>query len=102
MLSVFCLSVCLSVCPVLSVCLSVTYVYCGQTVGWITMKVGMEVGLGPRHIVLDGDPAAPQKGAQQPPLFGPPKKRGTAPLNFRPMSIVAKRLGASRYHLVRR
>ena len=66
------LSVCLSVC--LS-CLSVTLVYCGQTVGWIKMKLGMQVGLGPGHIVLDGDPA-PRKGAQppvfsQPPIFGP-------------------------------
>jgi len=34
------LSVCLSVC--LSV-LSVTLVYCGQTVGWIKMKLGMRV-----------------------------------------------------------
>jgi len=33
------------------------------------MKLGMEVGLGPGHIVLDGDQAAP-KGAQ-PPIFGP-------------------------------
>jgi len=48
--------VCLSV---LSVCLSVTLVYCGQTVGWS----GMQVGLGPGHTVLDGDPATPpQKG----------------------------------------
>ena len=32
------------------------------------MKLGMQVGLGPGHIVLDGDyPAPPQKGAQQPP-----------------------------------
>jgi len=31
----------------LSVCLSVTLVYCGQTVGWIKMKLDMEVGLGP-------------------------------------------------------
>jgi len=37
--------------------LSVTLVYYGQTVGWIKMKLGMEVGLGPGHIVLDGDPA---------------------------------------------
>ena len=37
---------------VLSV-LSVTLVYCGQTVGWIKMKLGMPVGLGPGHIVLD-------------------------------------------------
>jgi len=50
----------LSVVSVLSVCLSVlsaTFVYCGQTVRWINMK------LGPGHIVLDGDPAPPpQKG----------------------------------------
>jgi len=32
-------------------CLSVTLVYCDQTVGWIKMKLGMEVGLGPGHIV---------------------------------------------------
>ena len=55
MLSVRCLS-----CPV---CLSVTLVYCGQTVGRITMKLGLQVGLGPGHIVLDGDPApSPPKG----------------------------------------
>ena len=56
--------------------LSVTLVYCGQTVGWIKMKLGNEVDLGPGHIVLDGDPAPPE--------------RGTAPPSFRPMSIVAK------------
>jgi len=39
--------------------------YCGQTAGCIKMVLGMEVGLGPRHIVLDGDTApSPQKGAQ--------------------------------------
>jgi len=38
-------------------CLSVTLVYCGQKVGWIKMKLGKEVRLGPGHIVLDGDPA---------------------------------------------
>jgi len=37
-------------CPVLSVCLSVTLVYCGQTVGWIKVKLGMEVGL--RQVTL--------------------------------------------------
>jgi len=36
-------TVVLSVC--LSVCLSVTLVYCGQTVGWIKMKLGMQVCL---------------------------------------------------------
>ena len=45
---------------VLSV-LSVTLVYCGQTVGWIKMPLGMEVGLSPGDtvldIALDGDPA---------------------------------------------
>jgi len=50
---------CLSV---LSVCLSVTLVYCGQTAAWIKMKFGMQVGLSPGHIVLDGDPSPP-KGA---------------------------------------
>ena len=51
-------------------CLSVTLVYCGQTVGWIKMKLGiMEVGLSRGHNVLEGDPAPPQKGAQ-PPIFG--------------------------------
>jgi len=37
--------------------LSVTLVYCGQTVGRIKMKLGMQVSLGPGHIVLGGDPA---------------------------------------------
>ena len=41
---------------------------CGQTVGWIKMPLGKEVGLGPGHIVLDGT---------QP-----------IPLNFRPMFII--------------
>jgi len=58
-------------------CLSVTLVYCGQTVWWIRMPLGM-VG----HIVLDGDPAPT--------------------LNFQTMSVVAKRLDRSRCHLVRR
>jgi len=49
------LSVCLS-CRVCPVCLSVTLVCCGQTVGRIKMKLGMQVGLGLGHIVLDGDP----------------------------------------------
>jgi len=55
--------------PCLSV-LSVTLVYCGQMVRWIKMKLGVEIGLVPGHIVLDGDPAPPPKGAQ-PPIFGP-------------------------------
>jgi len=38
-----------------TIVLSVTLVYCGQTVGRIKMKLGTEVGLGPGHIVLNGD-----------------------------------------------
>jgi len=52
---------------------------CGQTAGWTEMALGMEVGLGPGDCV----------------------RYGGAP-NFRPMSIVAKRLHGSRCHLVRR
>jgi len=45
------------------------HVYCRQTAGWINMPFGMEVRLGPDHIVLDGNPAPPY-GAQQPLHFG--------------------------------
>jgi len=41
------------------------HVYCVQTAGWIET----EVGLGPGDILLDGDPAPPWKGAQQPPFW---------------------------------
>ena len=47
------------------------------------MALGVEVGLGPGHIVLDGEPA---------PL---PKKADRAP-NFRSIFIVANRLDESR------
>jgi len=48
------------------------HVYCGQTAGWIKLGLGKEVGLGLRHIVLDGDPAPlPKKGAEPLPIFGP-------------------------------
>jgi len=63
--------VCLSVlsCPV---CLSVTLLYCGQTVARIKMKLSTQVGLGPGHIVLDGDSAPPPpKGKAEPPIFSP-------------------------------
>jgi len=50
---------------------------CPNGAGWIKMPLGMEVGLDPSDIVLDGDPA-------------PLPKKGAEPLpNFRPMSIVA-------------
>jgi len=45
--------------------------------GWMHQE-RPEIGLSPGDIVLDGDPALPPQ-------------RGTAP-NFRPMSVVAKRL----------
>ena len=59
--------------------------YCAQTAGCIKMPLGMEVGLNPGEFVLDGDPAL---------------LKGVEPsLNFRSMSIVAKRLDGSRWHL---
>jgi len=42
------------------------HVCCDQTAGWIKMPLGTEVGLEPRQIVLDGDPAPSKKGAQHP------------------------------------
>jgi len=60
MLSGRCLS-CLSV--RLSVCLCMALVYCGQTVGWINMKLSMMIGLGAGLIVLDGGSASlPKRG----------------------------------------
>jgi len=45
-------------------------VYCGQVV-WITMKLGIQVGLGAGHIVLDKDPAPhPPKEQSSSPIFG--------------------------------
>jgi len=36
------------------------------------MALGMEVGFGPGHIVLDGDPTPlTEKGTEPPPIFGP-------------------------------
>jgi len=82
-----CLSVHLSVlsCLLCLFCLSVTLVYCGQTVGWMKMKLGMQVGLGPGHILLDGGTLQTGKA-----------------LNFQPMSVVAKWLVGSRCHLAGR
>jgi len=64
------------------------HVYCGQTAGWIKMPLGTKVGLFPGDSVVDGDP-------------GPLPIKAVEPLhNFRPISIVAKRLDASGCHLV--
>jgi len=51
------------------------------------MPLGTVVDLGPGHVVLDGDPAPPE--------------RGTAAPSFRPMCIVAKRspISATAEHL---
>jgi len=85
------------------------------------MPLGTEVGLGPDDIVLDGDPAPfPKKGAEPPPQFSAhvycgqkagyikmtlgvevglgPDNRSSP--NFWSIFIVAKRLDASRCHLV--
>jgi len=63
------------------------HICCGQMVGWIKMPLGMDVGLVPGDFVLDEDP----------PL---PPQKGSAP-NFRPITILAKRLDGSRCDLVR-
>ena len=84
-------TVCKTVRPMLSVrclsVLSVTFVHCGQMVGRIKMKLGMQVGLGPGHIVLGEDRA-------------PPPLKGHSPPIFRPISVAAKWLHGSRCHLV--
>ena len=46
------------------------HVYCGQSAGWIKMKLGMQVSLGPGYIVLVEDPAALLKRGRAP-IFGP-------------------------------
>jgi len=64
------------------------HICCGQMAGWIKMPLDMEEGLSPGDFMLDGDSASP------------PQKGGGALLpNFRPISIVAKRLDGSRWHL---
>ena len=65
------------------------HLYCGQTAGCIKMPLGVKVGLSPGDFVLDGYPATYRKW-------------DGAPSNFRPKSIVAKRLHGSRFHWVQR
>ena len=43
--------------------------HCGQTVGRIKMKLGVLVGRGPGHYVLDGDPASPPPNGGRAPQF---------------------------------
>jgi len=95
-------NVCKTVRPILSdrclPVLPVTFVYCGQTVGCIRMPPGMEVGIGPCHIVLDGDLAFPHGKEHSSPT---PLSQFTGPYKPRPMSILAKWLDGSGCHLVR-
>jgi len=49
--------------------LSVMLVYCGQTVGWVKMPLGTQVGLSPGHSVLDGDPAPPMERVTAAPKY---------------------------------
>ena len=58
-------------CPVLCVLSVWTLVHCGQTVGRIKMKLGVQVGFGPGYVVFDEDPAPLPKGACPHPIFGP-------------------------------
>jgi len=50
--------------------------YCGQTAGWMKMRLGMEVGLGPADCVRRGPSYAPIKGHNTP--------------NFRPIFVAVK------------
>jgi len=73
----------------LSPLLSITLVYCGQTVGWIKVKLGTQVGLDPGHTVLDGDPA-----------ISPPKRH--SPQFSERIFVVAESQDGLRCHLVLR
>jgi len=83
--SCFCVCLCVSLCACLSCNVGVLW----QN-GWMDQDATWYGGRPRprRHCVIDGDPA--------------PSKTVTAPATFRPMSIVAKRLGGSRCHLVLR
>jgi len=62
-----------------------------KTAGCIKILLGMEVGLSSGDFVLDQEPAlSSQEGGGD---------LGRSPRNFRLMSIVAKRLDGSRWHL---
>jgi len=55
-------------CPFL-VYLSETLVYCGETVEWIKMPLGTEVGLGPGEIVLGTQLPLTERGTAGPRHF---------------------------------
>jgi len=67
--------------------------YCGQTAVCVKIPLGTEIGMRPTSVglrlggvVLHGNPV-------------PPPLKGAVP-NFRPMSVVTKRLDGRRCHLV--
>jgi len=111
------------------------HICCGHKAGWTKTALGTEVGLGPGHVVLDGPQLPSPKRGRSPSIFGPclfrpngwmhqdatrhrarpqPRrlcviwgpsllpKKGVEHPNFQPISIVAKRLNGSRWHLVYR
>ena len=118
-----------SLCYQTVVCLSVTLVYCGQTIRWIKMKLDMQVDLCARW---GPSSPSPKRGHSLPRFSAhvycgqtakwikmplgmkgghivldedpspPPPQKGTQPTNFQPISFVAKGLDRSRCHLVRR
>ena len=59
-------------------CYCYCYCYCCQTVGWIKIPLGTEVGLGPGDIVLDWDSAPP------------PAERGTSARHFSALFALAR------------
>jgi len=66
-------------------------------VGQIKMKLGMQVGLGPSHTVLDGDSALPTERSTAAPTFEIYGHRlRLPPYNPQSMSIVAQWLDGSR------
>jgi len=114
------LSVCL--CPICPVCLSLTLVYCGQTVmdqdetwragrprpwphcvGW-GLSFPSPKGHSPQfsaHICcgqMAGWIKMPRRLCVRWGPSYPRQKGGGTPTNFRPMSMVAKRLDGSRWH----
>ena len=114
-------TVCKTVCPMLSdrcPVLPVTFVYCGQTVGRIKMKLGVHVGAQPPPLIFGpyllrpngcmdqdatwygGRPRPRQLCVRGGPRSTLPKKGQSSLPNFRPISVVVKRLHASRCHLV--
>jgi len=64
------------------------HVCCSQTAGWIKMSHDTEVGSAQATLCLMGTQLLPE--------------RGTAASTFWSMSVVAKRLDGSGYHLIRR